>query len=181
MPVDAIAVLKADHQSVEQLSKKFESTGPRAFKTKGRIVDSLIEELSVHAAIEEQIFYPAVREELPDMTDEILESLEEHHVAKWLCSELEGTEPSAERYSAKATVLIENVRHHVREEESGLFPQVRKALTRARLDELGQQLAAAKESAPRRPYPRLPDSPPANLVGGLAGAALDKVRETIAR
>ncbi len=58
MPVDAIAVLKADHQSVQQLSKKFESTGPRAFKTKGRIVDSLIEELSVHTAIEEQVFYP---------------------------------------------------------------------------------------------------------------------------
>ncbi len=115
------------------------------------------------------------------MTDEILESLEEHHVAKWLCAELEGMEPSAERYSAKVTVLIENVRHHVREEESGLFPQVRKVLTRARLDELGQQLAAAKESAPRRPHPRLPDSPPANLVGGLAGAAFDKVRETIAR
>jgi hemerythrin superfamily protein len=89
--MDAISMLKDDHEAVEQLFRRFERAGERAFVEKRAIVDRIIEELSVHAAIEEQLFYPAVRATVPDTDDLGLESLEEHHVVKWVLSEIDGT------------------------------------------------------------------------------------------
>ncbi len=125
------------------------------------------------------MFYPAVREAVSDARGLVLESLEEHHIVKWVLSELEGMEPGDERFEAKVTVLIENVRHHVKEEEGDLFPKVRKALGRKALAEIGEQLATAKKVAPTRPHPRMPDTPPGNLAGGLVGATVDLAREAI--
>jgi hemerythrin superfamily protein len=177
--MDAITLLKTDHREVEKLFKAFEKAGDRAKATKARTVDKIVEELSIHAAIEEQIFYPAVRAEVEDADDEILEALEEHHVAKWLLSEIDKLGPEDERFDAKVTVLIENVRHHVREEESELFPDVRAALGRKRLAELGEAMAKAKKTAPKRPHPRSPDMPPGNVVVGAVAGAVDTVREKI--
>src|ERR1700722_494466 len=126
--MDAITQLKADHKAVEALFKRFEKAGDGARAAKGDIADRIIEELSVHAAIEEQVFYPSVRREVEGVEDQVLESLEEHHIAKWVLSELDGMDPSDERFDAKVTVLIESVRHHVEEEEQDLFPAVRAAL-----------------------------------------------------
>jgi hypothetical protein len=92
-----------------------------------------------------------------------LESLEEHHVVKWMLSELEGMDPEDERFDAKVTVLIENVRHHVREEESEYFREVRSELGSRALNELGEAMAKARETAPTRPHPRLSDAPPGNI------------------
>lgn len=175
--MDAITLLKTDHKAVEKLFKRFEAAGDRAMVLKGDTVRRIVEELSAHAAIEEQIFYPAVRAEVPATSSEVLESLEEHHIVKWLCSELEGMSPEEERFDAKVTVLIESVRHHVGEEESDLFPAVRAALGRKRLGEIGGQLEDAKKTAPTRPHPRAPDTPPANLVAGAASGAADKARD----
>src|SRR5437868_3447418 len=122
--MDAITLLRNDHKTVEGLFKKFEKAGSDAHKTQLDVVEKIIEELSVHASIEEQVFYPAIREQVPDTETDVLESLEEHHVVKWLLSELDGMDPEAERFHAKVMVLIENVRHHVEEEEQELFPQV---------------------------------------------------------
>jgi hemerythrin superfamily protein len=174
--MDAITLLKNDHREVEQLFKRFEKAGPGALVEKRRVVDGMIEALSVHAAIEEQVFYPAVREAVPKAGGMVLESLEEHHVAKWVLSELDGMDPKAERFDAKVTVLMETVRHHVREEEEDLFPQVRSALGRARLNELGDAMDATKRIAPTRPHPRSPDTPPGNVVAGVAAGALDRAR-----
>ena len=99
---DAIAVLKQDHREVEQLFKRFEKAGENAHRTKGQLVASMIEALSRHAAIEEMVFYPAVRREVPKQESTVLEALEEHHVVKWLLSELEALDPAAERFDAKA-------------------------------------------------------------------------------
>jgi hemerythrin superfamily protein len=179
--VDAITLLKNDHKTVEKLFKAFEKAGERANQAKAKTVEQIIEELSVHAAIEEQIFYPSIRSEVPDTTDEVLESLEEHHIVKWVLSELEDMGPEDERFNAKVTVLIENVRHHVEEEETELFPTVRKALGRKRLGEIGDAMEEAKQTAPRRPHPRASDTPPGNIVqGAVAGTvdrAVEKVRE----
>jgi hypothetical protein len=131
--MDAITMLRADHRAVEKLFKRFEDAGPRAFVEKRKIVDRIIEELSVHAAVEEQLFYPATRATVPAVEEVALESLEEHHVVKWLLSELEDMDPEDERFSAKVTVLIESVRHHVREEESEYFREVRSELGAARV------------------------------------------------
>src|SRR3954447_1795103 len=116
--MDAITMLKDDHKAVEQLFKRFEKAGDGALAEKRKLVDSIIESLSVHAAIEEQLFYPVARATVPKTDDIALESLEEHHIVKWVLSELEDLDAHDERFDAKVTVLIENVRHHVEEEES---------------------------------------------------------------
>jgi hemerythrin superfamily protein len=175
--MDAISLLKDDHRTVERLFKRFEKTGDRALVDRRRIVNEIIRELSIHAEIEETIFYPAVREAVPPTEDMVLESLEEHHVVKWLLSELDGMAPDAERFEAKVTVLMENVRHHVKEEESDLFPKVRRALSRKALDDMGEAMGRAKAVVPTRPHPRSPDTPPGNLVTGVVASALDRARE----
>lgn len=173
--MDAITLLKNEHKAVETLFKRFEKTGPSAHKTRAQVVDQIIEALSKHAAIEEQVFYPAVRAALPDEEDTVLEALEEHHVVKWTLAELESMAPDDERFAAKVTVLMESVRHHVGEEEQELFPAVRQALGRTQLGELGEAMEAARRLAPARPHPRAPDTPPGNLVAGLAAGAIDTV------
>jgi hemerythrin superfamily protein len=151
--MDAIVLLKDDHKTVEKLFKEFEklhkSEGTPAAKK--RIVDEVIKELTTHAYIEETIFYPTARESVPETGEHVLESVEEHHVVVWMLSELMNMDPSDERYDAKMTVLMENVRHHVEEEEQEWFPEVRKGLGRKRLQELGEQMAAAKADAPSDP------------------------------
>ncbi len=177
--MDAIALLRQDHREVERLFKQFEKAGPRAHKTRRNLADKVIKELSVHAVIEEQVFYPAVREAVGDVEDTVLESLEEHHIVKWTLSELEGMDPEAERFVPKMTVLMESVRHHVGEEEEELFPKVREALGRKQLAELGEAMEQAKKTAPTRPHPRAPDTPPGNLVAGVGAAVVDKARDAV--
>ncbi len=177
--MDAITLLKEDHRTVEQLFKRFEQAGDRAHVQKRQIVDRIIEELSVHAAIEEQVFYPVARTTVPDTEDIALESLEEHHVVKWLLEELVDMDPAQERFDAKVTVLIENVRHHVEEEENEFFPMVRKALGRNELADLGETLADAKASAPTRPHPRMPDAGLVGMVMGPITGAVDRVRDNV--
>jgi hemerythrin superfamily protein len=172
--MDAITLLKQDHKKVKQLFAQFDKAGDAAYQRKREIVDQIIEELSVHAAIEELYFYPTVRDKVKGAEDEVLESLEEHHVAKWLLSELEDLDPKAERFDAKVTVLKENILHHAEEEESDLFPQVREAMGRKELQELGAKLEEGKKIAPRRPHPKAPDTPPANLIAGPAAGLADK-------
>ena len=178
--MDAITLLRTDHRSVEKLFKRFEKAGDGALVEKRTIVDEIVEELSVHASVEEQVFYPVCRATVPGVEDLTLESLEEHHVVKWLLAELAGLDADAERFVAKTTVLIEMVRHHVEEEESDLFPKVRAALGRRALADLGEALAQAKTTAPTSPHPHAPDTPEAG--GGAAGAVagvLDRVTDNV--
>ena len=151
--MDAITLLRDDHKTVEQLFKRFEKAGDRAHVEKRQIVDRIIEELSVHAAIEEQVFYPVARATVPDTEDIALESLEEHHIVKWVLSELDGLDPTDERFDAKVTVLIENVRHHVEEEEQDFFPKVRDELGRKALADLGDALSRREEVGADPPAP----------------------------
>ena len=176
---DAVAVLKADHRAVEKLFRQFERTGDGAHKTRRKLVDQMITELSVHAAIEEEVLYPAARQEIPDALDNVLEALEEHHVVKWELSELDGLDPRDERFDAKVAVMAENVRHHVEEEERELFPILRQHLGRKRLVELGGLLTEARRGAPTRPHPRSPDTPPANLLPNAVAGAVDKARDLV--
>lgn len=175
--MDAITLLKQDHKTVEKLFKQFEKATQPAQQRK--LAGQVIKELSTHAAIEEMLFYPAIRGRLPETEDTVLESLEEHHIVKWVLSELEDMKPDQERFKAKMTVLIENVRHHVEEEESELFPQVRKAVGRKDLTELGQALEKAKKTAPTRPHPKAPDTPPGNLAAGPAAAVVDRAKDKV--
>lgn len=154
--MDAITLLKEDHANVKKLFRKFEQAGDDAQKTKRQVVDQIIEELTIHAYIEEQAFYPAVRGlDLPKKSEEpeamVNESLEEHAQVKRLLAELETMDPEDERFDAKVTVVIEDVEHHAGEEEEEMFPKVREAMGRNELQELGQRMEEMKQSAPRRP------------------------------
>ncbi|MCP3169518.1 hemerythrin domain-containing protein [Myxococcus qinghaiensis] len=177
--MDAIALLKTDHKTVEQLFRRFEKAGANAHKLKRKLVEQMVLELSVHAAIEEQVFYPAVRTRSESMKEEVLRSLEEHHVVKWVLSELDELPAEAERFDAKVYVLMENVRAHVLEEETTLFPAVKKAFKPQELRELGALLESAKQAAPTRPHPLAPDTPPGNLVAGAMSAVMDIGRDAL--
>jgi hemerythrin superfamily protein len=177
--MDAIALLKADHKTVETLFRKFEQAGPNARKLKRKLVDQMVRELAVHAVIEEQVFYPAVRNKAEALNEQVLEALEEHHVVKWTLKELENLPPEAERFDAKVKVLMENIRTHVTEEENELFPQVRKAFSPRELKDMAEALTMAKKAAPTRPHPRAPDTPPGNLVAGAMSAVLDMGKDAV--
>jgi hemerythrin-like domain-containing protein len=111
----------------------------------------MIELLTVHTYIENEVMYPRVRELLPEVEDDVLESYEEHHVADVLVMELSMMKPTDERFTAKTTVLIENVEHHIDEEEQEWFPEVRAGLSRKTLQELGAEMLQAKKKAPKKP------------------------------
>jgi len=151
MSTDAIVLLKDDHKQILRTFKDFEEAGDDAFVTKGRLVDRIIELLTVHTYIENEVMYPRVRELVPELEDDVLESYEEHHVADVLVMELSTMKPDDERFTAKTTVLIENVRHHIEEEEDEWFPKVREALGRKVLQEIGADMAEARQKAPTRP------------------------------
>jgi hemerythrin superfamily protein len=151
MSTDAIVILKQDHKEIKSLFRQFQKAGDDASQTKGKLVSKMIELLTVHTYIENEGMYPDVRKLVPELEDDILESYEEHHVADVLCVELAGLSPDAERFDAKTTVLIENVTHHIEEEEQEWFPKVREALSRKQLQDIGARMLELKESAPRQP------------------------------
>jgi hemerythrin superfamily protein len=151
MSTDALVLLKADHREIKSVFKKFQQAGEDATKTKGELVAKMIELLTVHTYLENELIYPEVRKLLPDLEDDVLESYEEHHVADVLCMELFALKPDAERFDAKTTVLIENVTHHIDEEEQDWFPKVRAGLGRKQLADLGEQMLKLKKKAPRSP------------------------------
>lgn len=151
MSNDAIVLLKDDHKQIRKVFKDFEAAGDNAEKRKGQLVDKMVELLTQHTYIENEVMYPRVRELLPELEDDVLESYEEHHVADVLVMELSSMKPSDERFDAKTTVLIENVTHHMDEEEQDWFPKVREGLGRKALQEIGEAMLEAKKKAPKRP------------------------------
>ena len=139
MSQDAIVMLKADHKEVRGLFREFQKASTTPAR-KGKLVEKIIELLTVHTYIENEVMYPRVRALLPDLEDDVLESYEEHHVADLLVMELVPMTWKDERFVAKATVLIENVEHHIEEEEQDWFRKVREGLTRTQLREIGAEL-----------------------------------------
>jgi hemerythrin superfamily protein len=174
---DGIALLKRDHRTVEQLFKRFQKLGERAKKSKAGIVQRIVRELSIHAAIEEQVLYPTLETTAPRGKQMVSEALQEHREAKEVLSELDGMSPEDERFDDMVSQLIADVRHHVKEEEGELFPRLRESVDRDTLKQMGQQMRAAKKIAPTRPHPKAPDRPPANVVAGVVAGVVDRVRD----
>ena len=151
MSTDAIVLLKKDHQEVRKLFTRFEKAGEDATVAKGEIVDEIIELLTVHTYIENEVMYPRVRELGDQDVRHVVLLVGLQDVVLEVGEELAAMEPSDERFTAKATVLIENVRHHMDEEEQEWFPKVREGLGRKTLQDLGARMIGLKEHAPRRP------------------------------
>lgn len=137
---DAIALLKADHKEVAEMLEEFEN----ARSTKGKLAQQICQALTVHAQIEEEIFYPAAREALGDEGKDLLDEAKvEHSSLKELIGQIEGSGPDDELFGAHVKVLGEYVKHHVKEEEGEMFPKLRKS--DMDLVEVGAQLAARKK------------------------------------
>ena len=137
---DAIALLRADHKKVSELFAEYEKA--RSTDKKGTIVAQICTELGVHAQIEEEIFYPAVKQALKDK-ELVPEAAVEHASLKSLIAQVEGVAPDGEMFDAKIKVMSEYVKHHVKEEQEEMFPKAQK--TKLDMDELGAQLAQRKE------------------------------------
>jgi hemerythrin-like domain-containing protein len=151
LSTDAIVLLKDEHKQIKKAFRDFQKAGEKAYAEKGKIVDRIIELLTVHTYIENEVMYPQIRELLPDVEDDVLESYEEHHVADLLVLELSLMKPDNDRFTAKTTVLIENVLHHIEEEEEEWFPKVREGVGRKKLQELGEEMLEKRKRAPKRP------------------------------
>ncbi|MGW4720016.1 hemerythrin domain-containing protein [Nocardia sp. NPDC004260] len=151
MTTDAIVLLRDDHKAIRKLFREFEKAGDDAIRTKANVVNKIIQALTVHTYLENECMYPEVRKLVPELEDDILESYEEHHVADVLVSELAAMKPDDEHFTAKTTVLIENVDHHIDEEENEWFPKVRERLRRKQLQEIGARLQELRKKAPTSP------------------------------
>jgi hemerythrin-like domain-containing protein len=178
--MNIISALTTDHDNVEALFKRFEHTEADDVEALAHLRDQILEHLSIHAEIEEQTLYPALREAAEDAQDDVLEALEEHHAVKAILAELERMAPTHERFRAKMTVVIENIRHHVEEEEGdgGLFAVARKELKQPQLEAMAEQAEKIHAHGPTRPHPLSPDQPPWNVLLGVPVAIVDRAITT---
>ena len=142
--MNAFTLLKQDHEAVAGLLEKIDQTTERGIKTREELFTKLKTELDVHAKIEETIFYPALENE-EETRDITLEAFEEHRLVKQLLAELESMSKDAEEWTAKFTVLKENIEHHVEEEEGEMFESARKVLSKEDQETLGTRLEQAKK------------------------------------
>ena len=140
--MDAVQMLKDDHDKVKGLFKKFEKAEGREQK---QIAEQVFQELEVHSKLEEEIFYPAVKRKADEEGKEtVAEAVEEHHVVDVLINELKAMSSINEQYKAKFTVLQENVEHHVEEEEGEMFPDAKKLLGED-IEKLGDRMDKRKQ------------------------------------
>jgi len=141
--MDAVKLLKDDHKKVKELFRQFEKA--RSTDRKKVIAEEAMHELEVHAEIEEEIFYPAAKAKADAEGKELVaEAVEEHHVVKVLIGELKSMREVNEQFEAKFTVLIENVEHHIEEEEKEMLPDAQKTLGKE-IEALGDQMQTRKE------------------------------------
>jgi hemerythrin superfamily protein len=176
---DAVELILRQHAEFRDRFAQFDQLSDRPSKRKDELVASIVTDLVKHAEMEEQVFYPAVREEIDGLDAEIDEDLEEHHAAELLLDELDGsTSTELPRFDAKVTVLKELVLHHMEEEETDLLSKVREGLDERRRRELGGAMVQVWRVAPTRSHPKAPDTPPGNVVAGVQGAATDVAVQT---
>ncbi len=142
--MNALTLLKRDHTEIKAMLSDLEDTTERAEKTRTEGLAKMKHELGIHEAIEEEIFYPALKEH-PKTKDIALEGYEEHHVVDTIMGELEDVEPSDEVWMAKFSVLKENLEHHISEEEDEMFPKVEQVFEDEELQELGERMQERKE------------------------------------
>ena len=142
--MDALQLLKEDHEKVKRMLDELDATTERAEKTRTETFERLKRDLTIHETIEEEILYPAL-EEFAKTKDITLEAFEEHHVVDLIVAELVATPVSDETWGAKLTVMKENLEHHIEEEEDEMFKQARQVMDHDELVELGDRMDARKK------------------------------------
>jgi hemerythrin-like domain-containing protein len=151
----------------------------RATKSRRNVADRIIKDLSVHAAVEEQVLYPTARAWVPKGEALVREALDEHQEMKEDLAALEKCPPDSKDFDALMARIELEVRRHIKEEESanGILGQLRKHVSRNQLLEMAKLTRQAKKAAPTRPHPNAPNTPPANTIVGAVAAMIDKVRD----
>ena len=144
--MDAIKLLKEDHARIKPLLAEIKETTERAEKTRSELFSKIKQELTIHEIIEEEIFYPALKDH-PKAKDIVLEGYEEHHVVDTVMAELEDLPVDDESWGAKAKVMKENVEHHMEEEEGEMFQKARQVFDRDELEALGTRMERRKTEA----------------------------------
>ena len=142
--MDAIKLLKADHDKVRKMLDEGEKTTERGVKTRTELLATIKHELTAHEQVEEEIFYPALKTH-PKARDIVLEGYEEHHVVDEVMGELEATDVSDETWGAKFKVMKENIEHHIEEEEGEMFKHARQLFDAAELEQLGTRMEELKQ------------------------------------
>jgi hemerythrin-like domain-containing protein len=144
--MDAIALLKADHDKMKKMLEDGEKTTERGVKTRQELLERIKRDLTAHEIIEEEIFYPSLKQH-PKAREIVLEAYEEHGVVDTIMGELEQTPFEDETWGAKFKVMKENIEHHIEEEEGEMFKQARSVFDRQELEDLGARMEALKERA----------------------------------
>ncbi|WP_129311429.1 hemerythrin domain-containing protein [Streptomyces sp. L2] len=175
--MDALEVLKHDHRMVEQVFRDYDSAA--SDRQRRGVVELLVRELSQHAALEEMLVYPLARKVLPDGEQEIDEHLDEHMAVKKTLLALDKLDEGDRRTDDLVASLRRDVEEHIREEEGVLMPRLREAVPQQDLDELGELIGKAKQSAPTRPHPNAPTAPPALTLAAPLAAAYDRLRDRL--
>jgi hemerythrin superfamily protein len=176
---DLIRVILQDHDRFKAVFAELER-GAGEVDGRKDLVDHVIAELVRHEVAEEQFMYPAARSKLPDGDELADHEISEHAEAEIVLKRLEGLGPEDPDFERLVAEMIEDVRHHMREEEEKLLPRLREACDAEELQHLGYKVLAAKEFAPTRPHPHAPDKPPANLILGPGVGFIDKIRDSLA-
>jgi hemerythrin superfamily protein len=178
---DVIALIKADHATVNQLFRRYQGLGERALKSRRQVADRVVKELSVHAAVEEQILYPNAREAIPNGKSLVKHAIAEHQSLKESLAELDKCRPDSERFDELMREVRDEVRRHVKEEEAaaGILGLLRKHVSRDDLIQMARLTRTAKKMAPTRPHPNAPATPPGNIIVGAAAALVDKARDKV--
>jgi hemerythrin superfamily protein len=177
--MDATELLTKDHREVEQLFSTFRGGSDDEKRSSS---ESIVRELSIHAAIEEELFYPAVRKQIPNCDALVSHSIDEHQEVKELLAKIDGMIDKAhtKEFAGKMERLEKSVKEHVEEEEGKLFPSVRESFSKTALNDLGTAMNKAKSMAPTRPHPSTPAHPAAHATVGKAAAVVDRMRDTVA-
>ena len=142
--MNALSLLKEDHDKVKKMLDELETTTERGVKTREQLFTKVRQELEVHETIEERIFYPALKNH-PKTKEIALEAYEEHHVVDTVMAEIEGLAYDDEIWGAKFKVMKENLEHHIEEEEGEMFKQAKQVFDEDELTDLGEQMMARKQ------------------------------------
>jgi hypothetical protein len=143
--MEATKLLKKDHDEVKKILEKLDSTTERGVKTREQLFTKLKTEMQIHETIEEEIFYPALKEH-PKAKEVVLEGYEEHHVVDNIMGEISSTPYDDETWAAKFSVIKENIEHHIQEEEGEMFKTARQVLSKSELEALGARMEQRKSS-----------------------------------
>ncbi|MGA5760606.1 hemerythrin domain-containing protein [Nonomuraea bangladeshensis] len=176
---DVIEVLTHDHREVEQMFSELEDLRGAIGERPKLLAENVVIELVRHSVAEEQYLYPAVREHVPGGDELADDEIAEHAAAERTMQDLEQLEPGDDRFWPVLDRLMAEVRHHLREEEDELFPRLRAACDQEQLEELGAKVERAKKTAPTRPHPSAPDTPPGNRLLMPGAGLVDRIRDAL--